>query len=110
MQIKPSSENRWIYLSLIALIYPLSFWMTRFFFWRRHQTYGPEIQKEYDQAFPIFSNGYLSAELSALLLIIAIIFSSIAVSRIENRKAYFIALPLAIISSVLFLFTLFSLM
>lgn len=100
----------WLLISVGALLYPIAFWICTIYFFNKHPIYTPSRNIEFSESYPVFGNPLSATYLSVLFLIISIICSSVALNKIQDRKAYFIALPLVIISSLLFLLTLFSMM
>ena len=100
----------WLIISVIALFYPLTFNICNVDFFNKHQQYTPSRVQEFSDTYPFFGNPISATYISALFLICSLISSIVALKKIEGRKAYFIALPVAIISGLLFLLTLFSLM
>lgn len=107
---KPSPGILPLFISLIMLIYPAAFWITWITFWNNHPNYPPALKsKEYELTYPIFGFNQI-ASISAILLLIGIVFSTVALFKLPKYMSYFIALPILVISSLLFLLTLFSLM
>lgn len=102
-----------VFLLLIMLImlYPTALWMIISVYWISHLNYTAiQIYVKYIAAYRIFAKYNIAVVFSEISLFVAMLCSIILLGKLSGTKSYFIALALLILSSLLFLFTLWYLM